>query len=83
MKDIKTELDNTLEILSSKVLNVQEWAFSQNWRFKCIYCGLEIHPSDFIDFEDFKRVTEAHTHECVLEDWKKRGIDISNFSHNI
>jgi hypothetical protein len=80
MKDILTELKNANEVLTEKVLNVQEIAYFYKGTYECCYCGLKIRSSDYTNFEDFKRDTEVHTHKCTFENLKKIGVDVSQFS---
>lgn len=71
MADIFTELENTKEVLSNKVLEVQEAAFYYGWRFKCVHCGIIIKPQNYTNFDDFKNDTEKHTKICVAKLFQK------------
>ncbi len=65
MKDIKVELDNTLEILRAKQLEVQEIGYYKKWPWKCVQCGFPIDAEDFADFDSYKLALDTHSKACT------------------
>ena len=67
MKDIKTELDNTIEILRGKLLDIQEVAFYHKILWRCTVCGIEIDANKFVDFDVYKKTIDDHTKSCIMK----------------
>jgi len=71
MKDIMTELDNTVEVLSSKLLDLEEIAYHKNWLYRCVYCGYKVEAKQVPTFEIYKDIIEGHSDKCTLEHWMR------------
>jgi hypothetical protein len=72
LRSLALELENTKEILSNKVLDIQElvyYHYKTDW--KCCYCGFTVRVKDVPTFDIYKDIVDGHCMKCTEKHMKE------------